>query len=85
MHAFLNALLKDIAGSQANALHYRGQKANPSEDIIKHAVHSMKQMGNAHPPPHRTELGLKKNNICPHLNHISMTRITLLYLGWVLS
>ena len=46
MHAFLNVLLKDIAGSQANALHYRGQKANPSEDIIKHAVHSMKQMVN---------------------------------------
>lgn len=51
MHAFLNVLLKDIAGSQANALHYRGQKANPSEDIIKHAVHSMKQMVNVTPPP----------------------------------
>lgn len=80
MHAFLNVLLKDIAGSQANALHYRGQKANPSEDIIKHAVHSMKQMVNVTPPP--PELGqLKKNSIWPHLNHNSMTRIRLIYLG----
>lgn len=86
LHAFLNALLKDIAGSQANVLHYKGQKANPSEDIIKHAVQSTIQWSKWEmPPPHCSELGLRKNNICPHLNHFSMTRIRLIYLGWVLS